>query len=49
MHFMENNHGSQFESHLDAKAVLTNNMIRSMIRGAMIWGGRTALLTLSWV
>lgn len=49
MDFMSNCHPDHFGSHLEAKAVLTNRMIQSMIRGAIIWGGRGALLTLSWM
>lgn len=49
MHFMEHNHASRFESHLEAKAVLTDNMVNSMARGAFRWGGRLALISFTWV
>lgn len=38
MYFMENAEASQYRWHLDAKADLSNRMIKGAIRGASIWG-----------
>lgn len=48
VHFMENNHASQFASHLDAKEFLTNHLTAGMLRGGAVWGLRIAFICFTW-
>lgn len=38
MYFMENAIASKYKWHMDAKADLSNRMIKASIRGAAVWG-----------
>lgn len=49
LEFMRKGHASQFASHLDAKALLTNNMMASMAYGAFMWGSRTTIIAFTWL
>lgn len=48
MDFMENAEASRYKSHLDAKADLSNRMIKGSIRGASIWGVRSVAVAATY-
>lgn len=48
VNFMETAQANQYQSHLDAKADLTNRMNRGMYKGAMAWGTRFLLISFVW-
>lgn len=45
MDFMENATASQYKWHLDAKADLTNKMLKGGFRGAYIWGVKSFIIS----
>ena len=45
MDFMENAYASQYRSHLDAKAAITSKMVNGAIRGGLVWGIKSVILS----
>lgn len=45
MDFMENARASQYKWHLDAKADLTNRMVKGCIKGAFTWGIKSFIIS----
>lgn len=46
--FMENAQASQYKYHLDAKADMTNRMVKGGIRGAFTWGTKSFIVSLTF-
>lgn len=45
MDFMESASASQYRSHLDAKAALSAKTVNGAIRGALVWGTKSLILS----
>lgn len=48
MDFMENARASQYKWHFEAKADITNKMVKGAIKGAYIWGMKCTILTVTY-